>query len=265
VGSSIFCCVQCRLLQPPITACAECGAPMTAPLELVRELLYYRDMRMVSNRDWGLIAALLGGSSLAMPMLAPFAVASAIALVVNKVRDFRRRRQIVGVPISPVVPSPGATTVIGVPHRYRNTVSSLVDHEPVLLEHAVIKNRRHDVLLRRSEGAPFLLQVESIGPVLVTGVTRVAPPSLRATRSRVRRGDPRLLRMGIPSDLAIGGELEIASIVDGGPVLAVTGVLEEESVADFAFHRDGGQVAVMRGHAGSPIIVEDPRDGVVAV
>lgn len=238
---------------------------MTAPLELVRELLYYRDMRMVSNRDWGLIAALLGGSSLAMPMLAPFALASAVALVVNKVRDFRRRRQIVGVPISPVVPSPGATTVIGIPHRYRNTVSSLVDREPVLLEHAMIKNRAQDVLLRRSEGAPFLLQVESIGPVLVTGVTRVAPPSLRANRSRVKRGDPRLAQMGIPPDLAIGGELEIASIVDGGPVLAVTGVLEEESVADFAFHRDGGQVVVMRGVVGAPIIVEDPREGVVAV
>src|SRR4026207_2365679 len=37
-------CVQCRRPQAPTTACAECGAPMTAPVELVRELLYYRDM-----------------------------------------------------------------------------------------------------------------------------------------------------------------------------------------------------------------------------
>jgi hypothetical protein len=28
---------------------------MIAPVELVRELLYYRDMRMIDHRDWGLI------------------------------------------------------------------------------------------------------------------------------------------------------------------------------------------------------------------
>jgi hypothetical protein len=238
---------------------------MTAPLELVRELLYYRGMRFVSGRDWGMLVALLGGGSLAMPMLAPFAVISAVALGVTKLRELRRRRQIAGVPISPVVPTPGATTVIGVPHRYRATVTSLVDQTPVLLEHAMIKNRRDGVLLRRSEGAPFVLQVESIGPVLVTGVTRVAQPKARALRTRVRRGDPRLLQMGIPADLAIGGDLEIATVVDGGPVLAVTGVLEQESVADFAFHRDGGQVSVMRGHIGSPVLVEDPRAGLQAI
>lgn len=232
---------------------------MVGALDLVRELLYYRDMQMVSGRDWGLLAALLGGGTLAMPMLAPFAVGSAVALVVTKLREIRRRRQIAGVPMSPVLTMPGATTFIGVPHRYRTTVPSLVDRQPVLLEHAMIKDRKDEVLLRRSEGAPFVLQVESIGPVLITGVTRVAPPRLPVERSRVRRGDPKLLAMGIPADLAIGGELEIASILDGGPTLAVTGMLSQESIAAFAFHRDGGHVAVMRGSVGAPVVVEDPR------
>ena len=232
---------------------------MVGPLDLVRELLYYRDMQMVSGRDWGMLAALLGGGSLAMPMLAPFALGSIVALAVTKVRELRRRRQIAGVPMSPVVTTPGATTLIGVPHRYRSTVPSLIDQQPVLLEHATIKNRRDDVLLRRSEGAPFVLHVESIGPVLVTGVTRVAPPRMPMERSRVRRGDPKLLEMGIPADLAIGGELEIASISEGGPTLAVTGMLSQESIAAFAFHRDGGHVAVLRGSVGAPVIVEDPR------
>lgn len=49
--TQIFCCVQCRLLQPPTTTCAECAAPMTAPVELVRELLSYRDMRFNNHRD----------------------------------------------------------------------------------------------------------------------------------------------------------------------------------------------------------------------
>jgi hypothetical protein len=232
---------------------------MMGPLELVRELLYYRDMQMVSGRDWGLLAALLGGGSLGMPMLAPFAVASVIALAVTKLRELRRRKQIAGVPMSPVVITPGATTLIGVPRRYRSTVPSLIDQQPVLLEHAMIMDRHDDVLLRRSEGAPFVLQVESIGPVLVTGVTRVAPPRMAMERSRVRRGDPKLLQMGIPEDLAIGGELEISSISDGGPTLAVTGMLSHESVAAFAFYRDGGHVAVMRGSVGAPVVVEDPR------
>ena len=55
--TATFCCVQCRLLQPPTTACVECGAPMTAPVELVRELLHYRDMRILDPRDWGLITS----------------------------------------------------------------------------------------------------------------------------------------------------------------------------------------------------------------
>jgi hypothetical protein len=257
-SNATFCCVQCRLLQAPTTACAECGAPMTAPLELVRELLYYRDMRFVSNRDWGLITAFLCGSSLALPILAPFAVGSMIALGVHKLRDSRRRQQIAGIPMPPATPAPGATTVIGIARKFRATVTSLVDHSPVLLEHAVVKDKRGEVLLRRTEVVPFLLEVET-GPVLVTGIARVAPPSLFAQRSRVKRGDPRLVEMGIPADLGVAGDLEISSVNEGGPILAVTGMLEEEAVSDFAFHRDGGRIAVMRGRVGAPIVVEDPR------
>ena len=66
--SATFCCVQCRLLQRPATACAECGSPTTAPVELVRELLYYRDMSLVGHREWGLVAAFLAGSSFALPI-----------------------------------------------------------------------------------------------------------------------------------------------------------------------------------------------------
>jgi hypothetical protein len=75
----------------------------------------------------------------------------------------------------------------------------------------------------------------------------------------VRRGDPRLEKMGVPGDFGIAGDLEIASIVADGPALAVTGVLEDEAVADLAFHRDGGRIPVMRGKIGAPVIVEDRR------
>ncbi len=235
---------------------------MTAPLELVRELLHYRDMRMIDHRDWGLITAFLAGSSLALPILAPFAIGSLIALGIHKLRKVRRHHGIAGVTLVPPPAMPGATTLYGVARRFRGTVSSLVDDSPVLLEHAVIKDRRGAVLLRRTETAPFLLDVEGRGPVLVTGVTRVKLIAL-TQRSVVDHGgrtnDPRLSRMGIPTDLAIAGDLEIASIAPDGPGVTVTGMLEEEAIAELAFHRDGGRTPTMRGRIGAPVVIEDPR------
>jgi hypothetical protein len=232
---------------------------MTAPVELVRELLYYRDMRMIDHRDWGMITAFLAGSSLALPILAPLAVGSLIVLGINKIQKARRRHAIAGVVLPAPMPAPGATTVYGIARRFRGTVPSIVDEAPVLVEHSVVKDRHGAVLLRRTENTPFLLDVEHRGPVLVTGVTRVKTTSVLSRRVSVQDRDPRLLRMGIPDDLVLTGDLEIASIAEDGPGLAVTGVLEDESIADLAFHRDGGRVSVMRGKIGAPVIVEDPR------
>jgi hypothetical protein len=231
---------------------------MTAPVELVRELLYYRDMSLLDQRDWGLITAFLAGSSLALPILAPFAVGSIIALGVHKLRNARKRQAIAGITMPPLAAAPGATTLYGVARRFRATVSSLVDAAPVLIEHAAVKDRHGAVLLRRTAAAPFLLDVET-GPVLITGVTRVMAASILAQRLRLRRDDPRLERMGVPPDLGITGELEIATVAADGPALAVTGVIEDEAVAELAFHRDGGRIPVMRGRIGAPVLVEDRR------
>ena len=65
--------------------------------------------------------------------------------------------------------------------------------------------------------------------------------------------------MGVPADLAIAGNLEIGHVDESELPIAVTGVVEEETVADMAFHRDGGQMAVMRGAPGAPLLVEDRR------
>ena len=257
--SATFCCVQCRLLQRPTTSCAECGAPTTAPVELVRELLHYRDMSLRHQREWALATAFLAGSSLALPLLAPFAVGSMIALGFHRLRGARRKHTIAGIVIPPTAAAPGAVTLYGVARRFRATVASLVDDAPVLLEHAVIRDRSGAVLLRRTESAPFLLEPEDRGPVLVTGVARVATPHMPARRLAVRRGDPRLEKMGVPADLAIRGELEVASVAADGPGLAVTGPVEDEAVAELAFHRDGGRTQVMRGRAGAPVLVEDRR------
>jgi hypothetical protein len=230
---------------------------MTAPVELVRELLYYRDMRMVSSRDWGLITAFLAGSSLALPILAPFAIGSIVALGIHKLRG--KRRAIAGIAMPPFTAAPGSTTIFGSPRKFRSTVTSLVDDAQVFIEHAVVRNRSHAILLRRTESAPFFLDTLDGGPVLVTGTTRVSSPTFLAHRAPVKRGDPRLHKMGVPDDLAVAGELEVAQISDRGPVLAVTGVLEDEAVAELAFHRDGGTIPVMRGRVGAPVLVEDRR------
>ncbi len=233
---------------------------MTAPVELVRELLYYRDMQILDHRDWGMITAFLAGSSLALPILAPLAVGSMIALAVTKLRRMRRRHGIEGITMPPAIAAPGAITLYGVARRFRGTVQSLTEATQVLLEHVVVKDRRGAVLLRRTEAAPFLLDVEDRGPVLITGVARVtSSATVLAQRVRVRRGDPLLEKLGVPLDLAVTGDLEIASIVADGPALAVTGVIEDEAVAELAFHRDGGQIPVMRGRIGAPILVQDRR------
>lgn len=257
--SSTFCCVQCRLLQAPTTSCAECGASLIAPVELVRELLYYRDMNVLDQRDWALVTAFVAGSSLALPILAPLAIGSIIALGVHKVRNLKRRRAITGITMPPLAVTLGATTMYGTARRFRATVSSLIDAAPVLIEHAAVKDRHGQILVRRTTAAPFLLDVEGRGPVLVTGVTRVMPASVLAHRMQVRRGDPRLERMGVPADLGVAGDLEIASVAPDGPALAVTGLVENEVVAELAFHRDGGRIPVMRGRVGAPVLVEDRR------
>lgn len=258
-NSGIFCCVQCRLLQAPTTTCVECAAPMTAPVELVRELLYYRDMRFNNHRDWGMLTAFLAGSSLALPILAPFAIGSVVAFGLYKLRGKHRKQTMVGVRLPPVSAAPGAVTLHGTARRFRGTVASIVDDAPVLVEHAVVKDGTGAVLLRRSEAAPFLLEVEGQGPVLVTGVARVTTQNMLAQRRRVKRGDPLLGRMGVPSDFAVAGDLEIASVAVDGGNLAVTGVMEDEAIAEMAFHRDGGRIPVMRGRVGAPVLVSDRR------
>ncbi|MGE0872307.1 MAG: hypothetical protein AB7P03_27355 [Kofleriaceae bacterium] len=232
---------------------------MMAPVELVRELLFYRDNRVERHREWGLLAAFLAGSSFAMPYLAPLAIGSAIALGMHKLRSARQRKALVGIDMPLAAAAEGATTMFGIARRFRNTIASLVDGAPVLLEHAVLKDKAGAVLLRRADAVPFLLDVESELPVLVTGNARVTSPNVLARRIRVCHGDSRLERMGVPMDLGVCGELEISSVLADGPGLAVTGVVEQEAVAELAFHRDGGRVPVVRGRAGAPVLVEDRR------
>jgi hypothetical protein len=236
---------------------------MVAPVELVRELLRYRDMKVQSGRDWAFITAMIGGGSIAFPMLAPVALGSMAVLGVAKLRELRRRRAIAGIELPAPRVAPEARTEIGRARRFRSTVASVVDDGgQVLLEHAIVKDRAGGVLIRRSTSTSFLLDRGEAGPVLVTGALRLVAPGLAGTEPRtepISRGDPRLRRMGVPSDLAIAGTLAVSALVESDLAIAVTGIVEDEAVAELAFHRDAGRIPVMRGQPGEPVIVQDCR------
>jgi hypothetical protein len=234
---------------------------MVAPVELVRELLCYRDMKMVSGRDWAFITAMIAGASIAFPILAPVALGSMTVLGVRKIGELRQRRMIAGVAVPPPEIAERAQTIIGVPRIFRGTLPSLVGETRVLAEHAVVRDKG-GVLIRSSLASPFFIERRDDSPVLVTGAMRIMSPGLfgvRSLRERIARGDPRLRRMGVPADLSIKGELLVSSLGDGDLAIAVTGLVEPEAVVDLAFHRDGGQIPVMRGTPGAPVIVEDRR------
>ncbi len=235
---------------------------MVAPVELVRELLRYRDMKMSSGRDWAFITALIAGGSIAFPMLAPFALGSMSVLGFTKLRELRRRRAIAGVEMPPPRVDANARTELGIARKFRGLVGSIVGDREVLLEHAVVTDPEGGVLIRRSTCTSFLLDRGDTGPLLVTGAQRLVAPGLFGTAPTLEsivRTDPRLRRMGIPADFAIAGTLAVSSLVESELSISVTGVVEDEAVADLAFHRDGGRIAVMRGRAGAPVLVEDRR------
>lgn len=234
---------------------------MVAPAELVRELLYYRDMKMVSGRDWAFITAMIAGGSIAFPVLAPIALGSIVALGVGKLRELQRRRTMVGVDL-PVPSWRGSVeVVVGAPRRFRGTVQALAEDAAVLHQHIVVRDDAQRVLIRRSVGAPFLLDRADGERVLVTGAMRLVGRKRRADETpdaHIDRHDRRLRAMGVPASFAIAGRLETLTVVEDDAPLAIIGVLEEEAVAELAFHRDGGTTRVMRGVAGAPLLAMDP-------
>jgi len=235
---------------------------MVAPVDLVRELLRYRDMRMSSGRDWAFITALIAGGSIAFPVLAPIALGSMTVLGINKLRELPRQRAIAAIEM-PLPPTPAAAgTQHGLRTKFRGLVGSFVGDREVLLEHAVVTDRDGGVLIRRSTSTSFLLDRGDAGPLLVTGALRLVAPGLFGSEPLIEPiggSDARLRRMGVPADLAIAGTLAVSSLVESELSIAVTGHVEEETVAELAFHRDGGRIPVMRGRAGAPVIVEDRR------
>ncbi len=229
---------------------------MVAPVDLVRELLAYRDMKMTRGRDWGFATAGLAGAAILWPIVAPFALASALITA----RVSARSKAIAAITPPVIKAAANATTIYGVARKFRAMVTSIVDDAPILAEAVTIRMRKSPlVLLRRIQYAPFLVDpVDGSPTVLVTGAVHVRSV-VQQHHEWVRRGHPLLAKLGLPPDLHIHGPLEAQTIGEAGPVLSITGALTDEAVPELAFHRDGGVVRVMRGENGTPVIVEDRR------
>jgi hypothetical protein len=269
--AATFCCLACRLLQPPSTSCLHCGAAMVAPLPLIRDLLRYRDMSLAAERDLGLVTALLAGGSIAVPILMPFALASLAALAVRVPLRRRRARRLANQDVSPVapapaLPAPGAVTRVGIARPlYGCAIPSLVDERPMLVEDVALASTGAlgGMLFRASRSAPFLL--ETSGPdldrdraIVITGVVRWVPnvPTAEIRRRAVHRGDPLLARLGLPDDLRLDAELAVDGLApESATSIEVNGVITEERVPELAMYREGAAVMVMRGEPGRPVLV----------
>jgi hypothetical protein len=228
---------------------------MVAPVELVRELLYYRDLKDITGRDWSMITALIAGTSIAFPVLTPVALASIAALGVHKLRTARKRRAIAGIELAPPVPAPGATVIHGAAWKFRATISSVFDREPALAEHVELRDRGGALLLRRTTSAPFWLEPEGGGePMLVIGASRRWSTRPVTRRISVRSGARVLRDLGVPDDVPIRGNLEVSTIREAAAI-TVVGRIEQETIAELAFHRDGGRVQTLRGTRGAPLVL----------
>ena len=260
-------CLGCRLIQAATGQCVQCGGTTIAPVELVRELLAYRDLSLAGERDLGMITALVAGSTFIFPILWPVAVASLGALVVRvPVRRWRDRDRLAN-PVAGIVVPPAHAPVDaiikrGTVRRFRGEVrASIWDDAPVLAEEIAIDAPEGGVLVRHALAAPFLFEGDDRLPILVRGPVRLAPvPAWTEGARTIKPGDPLLAGLGLPADLRVRGVAHRTRLVEGMSVtIAVSRAgLGEEAIAEYASLRDGGVVRAYRGVRGEPVLLGAP-------
>ncbi|MEO8702991.1 MAG: hypothetical protein ABI867_23295 [Kofleriaceae bacterium] len=251
-----FCCMQCRLLQPQATECAACTS-IIAPLVVMQRMLGMKDPNNVTGRSRhtsltvaGTVLGYLGlvAGSLFAPITVPIGLGA--AGLVGGIALARSKGRIRTVADPPPELGKTAVTQTGIARKLRETTPSLVDSTAVLAEQVELR-RRGGLVFRRVVAVPFLVELPG-EKLVVAGVVRIAKP--RIEQPGLERKDRRLAELGIPEAFRISARVEVATIRDGDPV-AVTGELATEIVSDLAFHRDAGEVAVMRGRARALVVI----------
>jgi hypothetical protein len=260
-AAATFCCLECRLIQPPTVDCRECGSSQVAALAFEDEILRKKLRRQrgkVANAavqggiTLGAIGAYVGavaGGVLVSPIIPAVALGSMVGGAILLVRD---RKRITTVPFYAAVTSERAVTLRGTARKLTETLTSCDGAETILAEEATLRGKADAVFFRRTRGTKFLVEIEGGERVVVDGLLRVT--SREPTRSPAKAGtDPRLPALGIEG-VQVAGTLELAVIRDGDPV-EVTGETTTEAVPELAFDRDAGQATLMHGRAKTVVLV----------
>lgn len=254
----MHCCLGCRLVQASARECAECGAAMVAPMEGLRELLSYRDMNLVAERDMWLISALLAGGSIVMPFLLPISLLTlgAAGLQARRQRRARDLQPIAAIADTRLPIAPGAVTVSGVVHPLHAPARHAWDDGASVAAELSVR-WIGGLFLRATAVAPFVVTAPG-GDLVVLGTVRFMPPLLRyrtGAAPEVTGADPRLAALGVPSTWRLSGLLHVTSILAGESV-RVAGTITDEPVPALASYRDGGIAHVMRGTPATPVLLE---------
>lgn len=260
-AAATFCCLECRLIQPPTVECIECRSPQVAALAFETEVLRQKLRRQrgkVANAavqgaiGVGGVGAYIGvvaGGVLVSPLIPAVALGTLMGSMMLFVR--KRNQRITTVPFPPPKLAEGAVTKHGIARKLTETIETCDGADRVLVEEALLRGKADGVYFRRTRAAPFVVDVEGGERVVVQGVVRL---TAAATRSPARAGtDPRLLALGIEG-IAVAGSLELAVIRDGDTV-DVVGEPTTEAVPELAFDRDAGQATIMRGGAERVVLV----------
>ena len=254
------CCLGCRLVQAATRECVECGAATVGPMEGLRELLSYRDMNLVAERDMWLISALLAGGSIVMPFLLPVSLVTlgAAGLQARRQRRARDRMPIAAIADTRLPVAPGAVTVSGVVHPLHAPARRAWDGGASVAAELSVR-WIGGLFLRATAIAPFVVVAsDGDGDVVVLGTMRFAPPMLRyriTSPPELTGAEPRLAALGVPAAWRFAGALHVTDLV-AGATARVTGVITDEPVPALASYRDGGVARVMRGTPAAPVLLE---------
>jgi hypothetical protein len=259
-----FCCPACRLLQSPGIECAECGVAI-GEIEASSALLHYRTPGEVVRRKAGIRSAIAGvgvatGASVAsVVLLGPIAWAALPVIaygsilgagILAGIRD-RRYRGMVGIDISEPAIGQGAIERAGIARPLTGPVASTINDKTLLAEHIVIRDG-NSVLLRRVHATPFVIGTEP-DALVILGEVRLATPA--TILKKVRTTLPLFIQLGIPAGLLPKHvTVELHQLLPGDAI-TVRGVVEDATVPELAYHREGGQAHAMHGRRGSLVVV----------
>jgi hypothetical protein len=250
-----FCCMICRLLQERSPACIECGAATMVSLETGSDALKYANISIIATpttrkekiANASTLAALLAGyagiavgATLWWPAIPIFLGLGAGG--VGLTAAFARDVNVAKVELLPITTGKDAVTKRGVVHKLST---------PVLVEQIVIRAKRGGVLMRRTTAEPFVIDADG-ERIVIAGTVRVTGA---AEERKLKKGDPLLATLGIPSHITLAGVVETSTIREGDCV-RVTGTPSREIVPELAFHRDAGEATIMRGVANAVVAIE---------